>query len=115
MDILMRGLAIFFGLFFGMLVWSRAVRSAHSLWLIITARRSGALPTAPSWVGLLLTLLSGLGLLAAAGVFSFYILSGPHRPEWNWFFGGALSTPLVIAINVVVFLRHKRVQQASRD
>lgn len=113
MDILIRGLAIFFGLFFGLLVWSRTVRAVQSIWVVAKERRSGTQSTASLGIGLVLTLLSTLGLLAAAGVFTFYVLSGPHRPEWNWFFGGALGVPLVIAINVLLFLHRKKKRESS--
>jgi hypothetical protein len=104
----------FFGLFVGLLVWSRAVRWIHSIWVAVKARRSGNPADAPASSFLVLALLhSGPWLLATVIAFAWIILSRPHPAGWHWFFGGMLATPLLIAVNVAVFMRRVRRRRAQ--
>jgi hypothetical protein len=105
----------FFGLFMGMLVWSRALRWIHTLWIAIKARRSGNSTEAPASSFVVLAFLhSGPWLLAATIAFAWVILSRPHQSGWPWFFGGMLIAPLYVAITVWLVLRRMRRLRAQR-
>ena len=97
------------GLFFGLLVWNRAARWAISIYQAFKGK------DAQSTAGLasLALLHSGPWLLAAAALFSYYVLSNPHSPMWHWFFGGALGAPVVIAVLVATVLQKQRKAKAQ--
>jgi len=103
----LRILAVMGGLFVGLQVWSRTVRWLHSVWLAVKSRRGDG-SNISLGLPLVLFLHSGPWLLAAFVAFTIYIFSTPHQPEWVWFFGGALATPLLIALNVLWYFQRKR-------
>lgn len=108
----LRIFAVMGGLFVGLQVWSRTVRWAHSVWLAVKSRGNSS--NVSLGLPVVLFLHSGPWLLAAFVAFTVYILSTPHQPEWVWFFGGALATPLLIALNVLWYFRRKRKAELRR-
>ena len=102
-----------FGLFIGLLVWSRAVRWIFSLFIAIRDKRSPT-TTAGSWTNVVVTgfLSSAPWLLIAVAALATYILSHPHSAGWLWFFYGMLATPLLIAVNLLQFFRRRRKHKA---
>lgn len=106
MEPLTKFLAAFLGFFVCMLVWSSTVRWVQSVWLTLREWRNPQ----QSKVQLLVVLFlhSGPWLLGLAIFFVVYILSTPHRAEWEWFFGGALFVPPVIALLVLRWYMHRR-------
>lgn len=102
-----------FGLLIGLLVWSRTVWWVHFVWVATRDRQSGVVPRLSLAIPAVLH--SGPWLLAATIALAAYILMKPHSPGWNWFFGGMLATPLVIAFNVSLVLRRRHRRKRAVD
>jgi hypothetical protein len=52
---------------------------------------------------------SGPWLLAAVVYWAYHILSAPHAPAWDWFFGGVVTAmPAWVAISIYLYRRSKR-------
>ena len=108
--------ALFLGFVTCLLIWSRVVYWAHSLWLVVRGRdRTGAMvPRDPASILVALFLHSGFWLLGLAIGGSIFIFAGPHRPEWTWFFAGAALVPPFIGINVLFVMRRVKRAKATQ-
>lgn len=111
MDPLLSAGTAFLGFFLSLLVWSRAVRWGHAIWLAFRTKDANAksATTLPS----LLLLHSAPWLIIAFALFCYYIFAHPHRPEWSWFWAGTAAVPPVIALLVLSVLR--RIKRAKYE
>ena len=100
MDTLIEFGAPYFGFVVGMLVYARVARWIVTL-LELTPKRRAAKGTAFNVGGLpaRLFLHAGPWILAIVAGWAWVVLSHPHAPAWNWFFGAMLvSGPISVAV-----------------
>jgi len=95
------------GFFLGTLLFSRVCGWIQAIASALHSRRSEA--DAPI-IPLVIFLNSGPWLLATVVYWSYHVLSEPHAPAWEWFFGGVLAAmPVWVAISIYLYWRSKRV------
>jgi hypothetical protein len=108
-------IATFFGVFAGLVVWNRAVRWGQSVWVVMRTKPESGDVASRSTGAILATLVlhSGPWLVGLAAFLAWSVLSKNHAPAWNWFFGGALAVPPIIALNVYFLVRRMRRAKAA--
>ena len=94
------------GFFLGTFLFSRVGGWIQAIAAAFQNRRGDAnLKTVP----LVTVLHSGPWLLAAVVYWAYHILSAPHAPAWDWFFGGVITAmPVWVAISIYLYRRSKR-------
>ena len=101
-------LAAIMGFMVFLFVWNRTIRWIYLIWATIKERRTGN-PNIP--LPLVLFAHSGPWFLALYVLLAILILSASHRPEWEWFFGGAFLLLPVIALQVIRFWQYRRTKR----
>ena len=91
-----------------LLVWNRTIRWIHLIWVTIKEQR---ISNSKVPLPVVLFIHSGPWFLVLYIFLAIHILSTPHRPEWGWFFGGALLVPPFIALMVFRAWVHSRTKR----
>ena len=95
------------GLLIGGLILSRVLSWLQAM---VTAHR---FPEAGTKLAAAAVLHSGPWLLAGIAYWAYHVLSAPHGPAWDWFFGAmAVAIPVVIVISAVMGRRDRRGRSA---
>lgn len=79
------------GFMIGNLIWSRAVRWAHSIWIVVQEQRRDPVHRSRWRFAAPVFLHSAPWMLAALVVLMVLVLSAPHAQAWNAFFWGMLA------------------------
>lgn len=106
------------GFFIGNLIWSRAVRWAHSIWTVVQEQRRDPVHRSRWRFISPLFLHSGLWMLVALVVLMVLVLSSPHAQAWDVFFLGNLAGLVFTGLIGLWFVRRilkKRAQMAIQS
>ncbi|HEY3644469.1 MAG TPA: hypothetical protein VGM16_03950 [Gammaproteobacteria bacterium] len=99
------------GLMLGMTVLSPVLRWGFSIWTVVTERRRDPAHRSRWRIVAVALLHSGPWFAIAAGTFAWFMLSRPHTPAWDWFFGGALLAPVIFGLSAARMLKRGRVNR----
>jgi len=101
------------GFFLGTFLFSRVGSWIQAIATAVQASKDGA-PKAT--VAMVAVLSSGPWLLAAFGFWAYYVLSAPHGPAWNWFFGAVgAAIPAWLLISLYLYWRSKQIKSAAKE
>ena len=99
------------GFFLGTFLFSRVGSWVQAIAAAVQASKDGA---PKSTVAMVAVLSSGPWLLAAFGVWAYYVLSAPHGPAWNWFFGAVgAAIPAWLLISLYLYRRSKQIKATA--
>lgn len=93
------------GFLFGMTVIGPVLRWAVSIWVVAKERQRDPAHRSRWRIVAAVLLHSGPWFAVAMTAFVWFILSRPHAEGWDWFFGGALLSPLVLGLYMWRFFK----------